>query len=198
MGQSQVIDSIADSDRHLLLPYSPSTLARVNPFSTRTSMHCQDDMTVGFVRATKAYILPSVLNDVFRFRKAFLTADGVLRTLFSGISTSNGTATAVSALRGSYDDTSIDCQGFQPTGYSSDCPWGLLSYIESAGSSLGVNGTFSEVEVREEGLFLVEDGIVPYKPRSYTLHRCTFFALKDWFGDAECAYAKCFNDGLLV
>lgn len=124
------------------------------PTSPRTSMPHQDGMTVGFVRATKAYILPTVLDDVFRFRKAFLTADAILRTIFSAISTSNGTATAVSALRGNYADTSIDCQGYQPTGYSSDCPWGLLSFIESAASSLGVNGTFSEVEVREEALLL--------------------------------------------
>lgn len=109
-------------------------------------------MTVGFVRATKAYILPTVLDDVFRFRKAFLTADGILRTLFSAISTFNGTATAVSTLRGSYEENSVDCQGFRPTGFSSSsaCPWGLLSFIESAASALGVNGTLSEVEVREE------------------------------------------------
>ncbi|CAM9090652.1 unnamed protein product, partial [Laminaria digitata] len=128
----------------LMQQYTPTGI--MSTLAQEVFADIKDGMTVGFVRATKAYILPSVLNDVFRFRKAFLTADGVLRTLFSGISTSNGTATAVSALRGSYDDTSIDCQGFQPTGYSSDCPWGLLSYIESAGSSLGVNGTFSEVE----------------------------------------------------
>lgn len=128
-------------------------------------------MTVGFVRATKAYILPTVLDDVFRFRKAFLTADVILRTIFSAISISNGTATAVSSLRGSYDGTSIDCQMYQPTGYSSDCPWGLLSFIESAASSLGVNGTFSEVEVRDEALLLVTVVHAHLTPTS-TLHRC--------------------------
>lgn len=105
-------------------------------------------MTVGFVRATKAYILPTVLDDVFRFRKAFLTADSVLRSIFSAISATNGTATAVSSLRGNYDDVSVDCLGFQPSGYAGTCPWGLLSFIQSSASSLGVDGTLSEAEVR--------------------------------------------------
>lgn len=105
-------------------------------------------MTVGFVRASKAYILPTVLDDVYRFRKAFLTADRVLRSIFSAISTTNGTATAVSTLRSNYYDVSVDCQGLQPSGFSSDCPWGLLSFIQNAASSLGVNGTLSEAEVQ--------------------------------------------------
>lgn len=152
-------------------------------------------MTVGFVRASKAYILPTVLDDVFRFRKAFLTADAILRTIFSAISTSNGTATAVSALRGNYVDTSIDCQGYQPTGYSSDCPWGMLSFIESAASSLGVNGTFSEVEVREEALLL--DTVIR------TSHLPVYdtappVALKGCFGGMECACATFFHDELLM
>lgn len=104
-------------------------------------------MTVGFVRATKAYILPTVLNDVFSFRKAFLAANGVLGSIFSAISATDGTTTAVSALRGSYNDVSVDCQGFQPSGFSTICPWGLLSFIETSASSLGVNGSFSEAEV---------------------------------------------------
>ena len=103
---------------------------------------------MGFVRATKAYILPTVFDDVYRFRKAFLTLDSVLRTLFSAISASGGTAEAVSTLRGNYNDGLVDCQGLQPTGYSSGCPWGLLSFIQSAGLSLGVDGSFSEAEVR--------------------------------------------------
>lgn len=105
-------------------------------------------MTVGFVRATKAYLLPSVLEDVFTFRKAFLTLDGVLRKLFNTMSAINGTAIAVTTLRGNHEDTSVDCQGFQPTGYSNVCPWGLLSFVESAASSLGVAGKFTEAEVR--------------------------------------------------
>lgn len=104
-------------------------------------------MTVGFVRATKAYLLPAVLEDVFSFRKAFLTSNGVLRSLFNAISTTNGTATAISTLRGSYYDTSVDCQGFQPIDYPSACPWGLLSFVESAASSLGVTGNITEAEV---------------------------------------------------
>lgn len=105
-------------------------------------------MTVGFVRASKAYILPAVLDDVYRFRKAFLTLDSVLRSMFSAISVTGGTAEAVSTLRGNYNDASVDCQGLQPSGYSSGCPWGLLSFIESAGLSLGVDGTFSKAEVQ--------------------------------------------------
>lgn len=104
-------------------------------------------MTVGFVRASKAYILPTVLDDVYRFRKAFLTADGVLRSVFSAMSTTNGTADAVSTLRSSHLNASVDCQGFQPSAYSGDCPWGLLSFIQSAANSLGVNGTLSKAEV---------------------------------------------------
>lgn len=104
-------------------------------------------MTVGFVRATKAYILPTVLNDVFSFRKAFLTANGVLDSIFSALSATNGTTTAVSTLRGSYYDVSVDCQGFQPSGFPTTCPWGLLSFIESSASSLGINGSLSEAEV---------------------------------------------------
>lgn len=105
-------------------------------------------MTVGFVRATKAYLLPTVLGDVFRFRKAFLTADGVLSALFSAISAANGTTTAISTLRTSYLDTPVSCQGFQPSGYSNLCPWGLLSFVENAATSLGVMGSISEAEVR--------------------------------------------------
>lgn len=116
-----------------------------------TSVHIvlsyQEGMTEGFVRATKAYILPTVLNDVYSFRKAFLTTDSVLRSMFSSISATDGTATAVSTLRSSYDDASVDCQGFQPSGYSNSCPWGLLSFIQSAATSLGVDGSFSEAEV---------------------------------------------------
>lgn len=104
-------------------------------------------MTVGFVRATKAYLLPKVLGDVYNFRKAYLTADSVLHPLFSAISATHGTGTAVSTLRGSYDDASIDCIGFQPEGYANSCPWGLLSFVETAASSLGVNGTITEAEV---------------------------------------------------
>lgn len=104
-------------------------------------------MTVGFVRASKAYILPAVLNDVYRFRKAFLTMDSVLRSMFSAISASGGIAEAVFTLRGNYNDGSVDCRGLQPSGYSSGCPWGLLSFIQSAALSLGVVGTFSEAEV---------------------------------------------------
>lgn len=105
-------------------------------------------MTVGFVRASKAYILPTVLDDVYRFRKAFLAINGVLSAVYSGILVANGTDVAVSTLRGRYEDTVIDCQGFQPIGYSSSCPWGILSFIESAASSLGVQGSFSEAEVQ--------------------------------------------------
>ncbi len=106
---------------------------------------------MGFVRASKAYILPTVLDDVYRFRKAFLTMDSVLRSIFSAISAIDGTAVAVSTLRGNYNDASVDCQGFQPSGYSSGCPWGLLSFIQSAASSLGVDGTFSDAEVQWKG-----------------------------------------------
>ena len=105
-------------------------------------------MTVGFVRATKAYLLPAVLSDVYQFRKAFLTADKVLGSIFSSLSANSGTTTAVSALCGDYHSVTIDCQGFQPRRYSTSCPWGLLSYIENAASSLGVRGTISETEVR--------------------------------------------------
>lgn len=105
-------------------------------------------MTVGFVRAAKAYILPTVLDDVYRFRKAFLTIDSVLRSVFATISATGGTAEAVSTLRGNYNDGSVDCQGMQPSGYLSGCPWGLLSFIQSAALSLGVDGTFSEAEVQ--------------------------------------------------
>lgn len=109
----------------------------------------QEGMTVGFVRATKAYVLPTVLDDVFRFRKAFLTADRVLRLIFSALSATSGTAVAVSSLRGSFNEVSVDCLGFQPSGYlSTTCPWGVLSFIESAANSLGVDGSFSETEVR--------------------------------------------------
>lgn len=72
-------------------------------------------MTVGFVRATKAYLLPAVLRDVFQFRKAFLTANAVLQSIFTSISTTSGTATAVSTLRGDYREVSIDCLGFKPS-----------------------------------------------------------------------------------
>lgn len=108
----------------------------------------QEDMTVGFVRASKAYILPTVLGDVYRFRKAFLTIDSVLRSIFSAISTTDGTAEAVSTLRGNHSDGAIDCLGLQPSGYSSGCPWGLLPFIRRAALSLGVDGTLSEAEVR--------------------------------------------------
>lgn len=111
-------------------------------------MPFQEGMTVGFVRATKAYVLPAVLEDVFHFRKSFITVNNILRSVFSSISATSGTATAVSALRSNYNDELVDCQGFQPTGYSNNCPWGLLSFIESAGTSSGVDGTFSEAEVR--------------------------------------------------
>lgn len=104
-------------------------------------------MTVGFVRATKAYLLPAVLRDVYQFRKAFLTANAVLQSIFTSISTTSGTATAVATLRGDYREVSIDCQGFKPSGYSGVCPWGLLSFIEDSASSLGVIGTLSEIEV---------------------------------------------------
>lgn len=105
-------------------------------------------MTVGFVRASKAYILPTVLDDVYNFRKAFLSMNSILSSIFSAISVANGTEVAVSTLRGRYEDASVDCQGFQPSGYSTGCPWGVLSFIESAAGSLGVQGTFSEAEVR--------------------------------------------------
>lgn len=117
----------------------------------RIALSYQEGMTVGFVRASKAYILPTVLDDVYRFRKAFLTMDSVLRSIFSAISAIDGTTVAVSALRGNYYEASVDCQGFQPSGYSSGCPWGLLSFIQSAASSLGVDGTFSDAEVQYKG-----------------------------------------------
>lgn len=102
---------------------------------------------MGFVRATKAYFLPTVLRDVYQFRKAFLTANAVLRSIFTSISTTSGIATAVSTLRGDYREASIDCKGFNPSGYSGFCPWGLLSFIENSASTLGVIGTLSQLEV---------------------------------------------------
>lgn len=105
-------------------------------------------MTVGFVRATKAHLLPKVLTDVYYFRKAYLTLDKVLRSMFMNIATINGTDIAVSTLRARYTEFSMDCQGLRPSGYGGLCPWGLLSFVESAAYSLGVNGTtISEVEV---------------------------------------------------
>ncbi|CBJ26590.1 hypothetical protein Esi_0035_0090 [Ectocarpus siliculosus] len=128
----------------LMQQYEPSGI--ISTLSQEVFADIKEGMTEGFVRATKAYILPTVLNDVYSFRKAFLTADSVLRSIFSSVSATDGTATAVSTLRSSYDDTSVDCQGFQPSGYSNSCPWGLLSFIQSAATSLGVDGSFSEAE----------------------------------------------------
>lgn len=104
-------------------------------------------MTVGFVRGAKAYLLPAVLGDVYSFRKAYLTLDGVLRSLFEAISGTNGTARAVSALRARHEDASVDCMGFHPKGFGQSCPWGLLSFVEEAGALAGVNATISEAEV---------------------------------------------------
>lgn len=131
-------------------------------------------MTVGFVRASKAYILPTVLDDVYRFRKAFLTIDSVLRSIFSAISATGGTAEAVSTLRGDYNGGSVDCQGLQPSGFSSDCPWGLLSFIQNAASSLGVDGTFSEAEVQQWvcALYLYRSRTRAAVPRSVHTSRC--------------------------
>lgn len=104
-------------------------------------------MTIGFVRATKAYLLPTVLQDVFGFRKAYLTTSGVLRSLFDAISTANGTSTAVSTLRGNYENATVSCGDFQPSDYESVCPWGLQSFVGSAASLLGATGDITEAEV---------------------------------------------------
>lgn len=105
-------------------------------------------MTIGFVRASKAYILPSVLGDVFRFRKAFLTLNSVLRSMYAALTSTSGETAALSTLRGDYIEASIDCHGYRPSGHSTVCPWGLLSFIQNAAAAAGVNGTLSEVEVR--------------------------------------------------
>ncbi|CAM9656283.1 unnamed protein product [Ascophyllum nodosum] len=128
----------------LLQRYKPTGL--LSTLAQEVFADIKEGMTVGFVRATKAYLLPAVLSDVYQFRKAFLTADKVLGSIFSSLSANSGTTTAVSALCGDYHSVTIDCQGFQPRGYSTSCPWGLLSYIENAASSLGVRGTISETE----------------------------------------------------
>lgn len=122
-------------------------------------------MTIGFVRATKAYLLPTVVQDVFRFRKAYLTTAGVLRSLFDAISTANGTATAVSTLRGNYEDAIVSCGGFQPSDYESVCPWGILSFVESAASTLGATGNITEAEVRSIARVVPKELSAPSDPR---------------------------------
>ncbi|CAM9155381.1 unnamed protein product [Ectocarpus sp. 13 AM-2016] len=144
VGDTQQVTVVNPPFLKLMQQYEPSGI--ISTLSQEVFADIKEGMTEGFVRATKAYILPTVLNDVYSFRKAFLTADSVLRSIFSSISATDGTATAVSTLRSSYDDTSVDCQDFQPSGYSNSCPWGLLSFIRSAATSLGVDGSFSEAE----------------------------------------------------
>ncbi|CAM9202218.1 unnamed protein product [Choristocarpus tenellus] len=127
----------------LMQQYTPVGL--LSTLSQEVFSKIKEGITTGFVRATKAYLLPNILTDIYYFRKAFHVSDTILRSLLHEIVVSNGTSAAVAALRGSYHDTSVNCLGFEPSGYGT-CPWGLLSYIESAASSLGVNGTISEAE----------------------------------------------------
>ncbi|CAM9728040.1 unnamed protein product, partial [Sphacelaria rigidula] len=128
----------------LMNKYKPTGLISI--LSREVFSEIKEGMTIGFVRATKAYLLPTVVQDVFRFRKAYLTTAGVLRSLFDAISTANGTATAVSTLRGNYEDAIVSCGGFQLSDYESVCPWGILSFVESAASTLGATGNITEAE----------------------------------------------------
>ncbi|CAM9257644.1 unnamed protein product [Scytosiphon promiscuus] len=144
IGDTQQVTVVNPPFLKLLHQYEPSGI--LSTLSQEIFASIKEGMTVGFVQASKAYILPTVLDDVYRFRKAFLAINSVLGSIYSAIVVANGTDVAVSTLRGRYEDASIDCQGFQPSEYSSGCPWGVLSFIESAASSLGVQGNISEAE----------------------------------------------------
>ncbi|CAM9544004.1 unnamed protein product [Phaeothamnion confervicola] len=104
----------------------------------------RNGLTGSFVFSIKTTMLPLMLADRYRQRRASLVLESVLRDVFDTIVTANGNSAAVAAVAAAPDTYGIDCAGYNLTGYASTaCPFGTADAVQAAWAAAGNAGTFN-------------------------------------------------------